>query len=214
MPNPAEIVRNLAERTAFAAEPRGTGRYHYLRKSGWAGHTDRTVSGQVLSASTEFFDREEWIAADGSGRLLVTQGETAVRPSGYFPPGGLMGDFVTGRDLPSVRAELRRRISPAGVVKAFSTVWLTQVVTPELQRLLLLWLAEQPGLVLADVELPGVVVSVPDSVWAGTRQLVFDSETGMLVQTRDVDGATVSGCTRWLDSGYTDSTELRPLEVS
>ncbi|MBN9741594.1 hypothetical protein DMP23_10820 [Amycolatopsis sp. A1MSW2902] len=214
MPSPAEIVRLLAERTVFAAAPRGTGRYHYLRKSGWAGHSDRTASGRVLSASTRFFEREDWIAADGSGRLLVTQDGTPVRPSGYFPPGGLMGDFLRGRDLPSVSAELRRRISPAGVVKAFNTVWLTQVVTPELQRLLLLWLADQPGLVLEDAEVPGVVVSAPDSARAGTRQLVFDSETGMLLQTRDVDGATVSGCTRWLESGYTESTELRPAEVS
>ncbi|WP_116205439.1 hypothetical protein [Amycolatopsis circi] len=216
MPSPAEVVRALADRTALAPVPRGTGRYHYLRKSGWHQHTDRTTAGRILSASTEFFDREDWIAADGSGRLLVTQGDTVVRPSGDFPPGGLMGDFLAGRDLASVSAALRRLMSPSGAVKAFSTVWLTQVVPPELQRWLLLWLAERPGLVVEDADLPGVVVSVPDSVLASTRQLVFDPETGMLLQTRDVeeDGATVGGCTRWLDSGYTDSTESRPVAAS
>ncbi|ATY13297.1 hypothetical protein CU254_24800 [Amycolatopsis sp. AA4] len=216
MPSPAEIVRALAERTAFAAPPRGTGRYRYLRTSGWARHTARTTDGRVLSASTRFFAREDWIAADGSGRLLVTQGEAVVRPSGYFPPGGLLGDFVDASDLASATAALRRRVSPSRAGKAFSSVWLTQVVPPDLQRLLLRWLAEHPGLVVEDADLPGVVVSVPDAAWLRRRLLVFDSRTGMLLETRDVEegGATVSGCTRWLEAGYTDSTESRPAEAS
>ncbi|MFE3174800.1 hypothetical protein ACFXPA_36990 [Amycolatopsis sp. NPDC059090] len=216
MPSPAEVVRALADRTAFAAAPRGTGRYHYRRTSGWHQHTDRTTAGQILSASTEFFDREDWIAADGSGRSLITQGSAVVRPSGYFPPGGLMGDFLVATDLSSVTAAMSRRMSPAGAAKAFSTVWLVQVVPPQLQRSLLLWLAERPGLVVEDADLPGVVVSVPDSAFAPTRQLVFDPETGMLLQTRDVedDGATIGGCSRWLDTGYAESTESRPVEAS
>lgn len=216
MPSPAEVVRALADRTASAPVPRGTGRYHYRRTSGWHQHTDRTTTGRILSASTEFFDREDWVAPDGSGRLLITQGSAVVRPSGYFPPGGLMGDFLVATDLSSVTAALSSRMSPAGAAKAFTTVWLVQVVPPRLQRLLLLWLAERPGLVVEDVDLPGVVVSVPDSAFASTRQLVFDPETGMLLQIRNVedDGATIGGCTRWLDSGYAESTESRPAEAS
>ncbi|MGW7538532.1 hypothetical protein [Amycolatopsis sp. NPDC054798] len=216
MPSPAEIVRALADRTAGAPAPRGTGRYHYHRTSGWYRHSDRTPGGRILSASTECFDREDWIAADGSGRLLVTRGGVVVRPSGCFPPGGLMGDFLVARDLPSVRAELRRRTGPAGVVKAFNTVWLTQVVPPELQRMLLLWLAEQPGLAAEEADPPGVVVSVPDPARPSTRQLVFDEDTGMLLRSRSVeeDGLTISGCTRWLGSGYTETTESRPPDAS
>ncbi|WP_406634819.1 hypothetical protein [Amycolatopsis sp. WGS_07] len=216
MPSPAEIVRALAERTAFAAPPRGTGRYHYLRTSGWNQHTDRTTEGRVLSASTEFFDREDWIASDGSGRLLVRRGDTVVRPSGDFPPGGLMGGFLAATDLPSVAAELRRRTGPAGAVKAFCTFWRTQVVRPELQRSLLLCLAGQPGLAVEDADPPGIAVNQPDPRRRVVRRLVFAPETGMLVMTQDIEdgGATVGGCTRWLDSGYTDSTESRPQAAS
>ncbi|WP_072477590.1 hypothetical protein [Amycolatopsis australiensis] len=174
--------------------------------------------------STDFLDRRQWIAPDGSGRLLVIQGETAVRPSGYYPPGGLPADFLTAADLPTIAGRLQgksRRESTASVMKSFTTVWQTQVVSPELQRLLLLCLAQQPDLTVESaiedrLGRSGVAISHIDTDRHVRHRLLLHEENGMLLTSQNIDAdssaeadaaPTIINCTMWLDAYYTTTTE-------
>jgi len=204
---PTEVLLVLADRTASAPEPPGSGRYHYLRTSGW----HRQAGSPGPDARTEPFDREDWCAADGSGRLLVTRDGQAVPPSGDFPPGGLVGDFLASAEPSEAIAHLRRYQGARGVVGWFLHVWRTQVVPPALQRTLLRHLAAQPELTIESAGAE-VVVRCPHPQRPVVRHLVFDGGTGMLREERNLtaDGTTVTGCTRWHESGYVDTTDSRP----
>ncbi|WP_143138867.1 hypothetical protein [Lentzea waywayandensis] len=163
-----------------------------------------------MTSVVEHLERKQWIAPDGSGRLLVTQGEEVmVPPSGDYAAGQLSDLFITATDEASLAVQLGRltsKTTTAAVMKAFRQVWHLQVVTPPLQRLLLLHLAKCVDLTVEDESREfagrsGVVVS-----HAG-HLLAFSPDTGELI------GAEGSGPSRteWLRSGYRETTaeELR-----
>ena len=227
MSNSADLLRALADRVSCAPVPRGTGRYHYVHTSGWYRHTIRTAdrSGvQVRSVSTDFLDRHQWIAPDGSGRLLVIQGETAVRPSGHYPPGRLPADFLAATDLPTITDRLQRKSrseSTASAMKSFTTVWQTQVVPPRLQQLLLLYLAQQHDLTMEGpiedrLGRSGLAISHVDPDRHVQHRLLLHEENGMLLTSQNVDAdssaeadaaPTIINCTMWLDAYYATTTE-------
>ena len=78
----AELLRALAERTADAPEPPGSGRYHYVRTSGLYLHSKTFLSRSGESTTTgsvEPSERKQWIAPDGSGRIFVAEQTGAVK---------------------------------------------------------------------------------------------------------------------------------------
>ena len=177
--------------------------------------------------STEFYDRQQWIAPDGSGRLLVTQGKRVIPPSGHYSAGQLFGDFLNANDLPTITAQLRQRSSrgsTAGAMRSFATVWQGQVVPPALQRLLLLFLAQEHDLVVDGpivdrLGRSGIALSHVEPVQHIRRRLVFDERTGMLLASQNIteDGTsegvaipTITNCTMWLDTGYSTNTGTAP----
>jgi hypothetical protein len=224
----SELLRNLADRTAHAPAPRGAGRYHYIHTSGWYLRIDSEVrralgTHSVLGAGIEHMERQQWIAPDGSGRLLVTKDGQSVRPTGDYPPGGLWADFVITTD-PAVLADEFRRSNPQGsvtkAISAFIEIWKNQVVPPALQRLLLRDLADHPGLsaegaTLDHIGRPGVAVSHIDHERCARNRLVFDQKTGVLIgaDVTALDGSSVPTPTPaiisdivWLAAGYSATT--------
>jgi hypothetical protein len=75
------------------------------------------VGGGQAQGNIEQAERRQWIAADGSGRLLVTQNCRSVQPTADYPPGRLMAAFVTTTDPGALAVELRRR-NPDGATSA------------------------------------------------------------------------------------------------
>jgi hypothetical protein len=216
----AELLRELAERTAHAPQPPGSGSYHYVWTSGvyLLSKTFLSRSGEsTTTGSVEPSEREQWIAPDGSGRLEVTRGGELVRPTGDFGPGELAAIFIDAADDASLTAELARlstRTSARAIIKRFEQVWSSQVVPPALQRLLLRNLAECPD--LAPVENG---VTYLDANRKRRHLLTFDPETGALVSTETtaLEGAdvpvsvpAVTSRTTWLLSGYCDATGVKP----
>ncbi|WP_439660373.1 hypothetical protein ACSHWB_02000 [Lentzea sp. HUAS TT2] len=219
--NAAELLRDLAEKAARAPEPGGTGPYHYVRTSSLSLNTRRFLSRtgeSTITAAVEPSDREQWIADDGSGRLLVTRdGEVLVPPSNDYGPGQLPAHFIT--DEASLVAELGRfGEKTAGVLKAFRQFWNLQVVTPALQRLLLLHLAKCAGLSAETLEFAGrqtAAVTHLDGERHRRATLAFCPDTGRLIGAEEValEGArvlvpvpAVVSRTEWLHSEYRETT--------
>ncbi|MBM7772659.1 hypothetical protein JOD54_002863 [Actinokineospora baliensis] len=206
----SDLLRHLAEVAARQPEPPGAGLYHYVHTAGAYLRTVRRVGGEI-TGSVERMQRRQWIAPDGSGRLLVTLDGEAIQPSGDYAPGRLAAVFITTADPTAVEAELRER-NPSGdtavAVKVFADIWKNQVVPPALQSVLLRHLAEYPDLESAD-----------SAVWhtgKERRTLVFDHATGAVVgeDVTALEGAKVPiptpasiSATEWLHSGYTATTE-------
>lgn len=225
----AELLHDLAAKTVHAPDPPGAGRYHYVHTSGSylriVHRVGRKGEDRAITGDFEHMERQQWIAADGSGRLLVTQDGESIQPTGEYPPGRLTAAFVTVTD--GVTAELRGRNpkgSTAGAMRMFSEIWNNQVVPPALQRLLLLDLAGYPELSVENVESDGargstVAVGLLDRERHTGFRLVFDDRTGALTgaEVTALDGAAVPvptpatvSSTHWLLSGYATSITAPP----
>ncbi|MFJ5985852.1 hypothetical protein [Lentzea sp. NPDC092896] len=124
------LLRDLAGKTAHAPEPPGFGRYHHVHTVGAYRRTNRFLSRtgeSTVTSVVEHLERKQWIAPDGSGRLLVTQGEEVmVPPSGDYAAGQLPDLFITATDEASFAGQfgrLTQKTTTAGVMKAFRQVW-------------------------------------------------------------------------------------------
>ncbi|MFD4637788.1 hypothetical protein ACFWN2_10770 [Lentzea sp. NPDC058436] len=228
-----ELLRELAMATVDAPEPPGAGRYHYVHTRGSNLRTNRilTRTGEsTVAGSVEQFERRQWIASDGSGRLVVTRGEEmSAPPSGVHAPGQLAGVFITAGDensLVTELAELTSKSDDGAIVRAFRQVWNLQVVTPGLQRLLLLRLAECADLNVEEAtrkftDRSGVAVSHVDDARHRRQVLVFCQETGELIGEEGIalEGAAVPvavpavvSSTEWLLTGYCETTAEPPRQ--
>lgn len=231
----SDLLRTLAERTVHEPEPRGIGRYHYVHTSSSYLHTVRKVGrkgdSRGVRGSIEHLERRQWIASDGSGRLLVTQDGESVQPTGHYPPGRLTTGFITTTDPVALAAELRKR-NPKGsssvAMNTFTTIWNNQVVPSMLQRLLLLDLAGYPDLSVQNTtqnatgglaDGPRVAVEHIDQERHTRHLLVFNQKTGALIGAEVIalDGANVPiptpaiiTSTEWLHSGYSTTTIAPP----
>jgi hypothetical protein len=206
-----DVLRALAERATHLPEPLGTGDYHYVHTRGRYRHSASHVDGRRIGSSVGERERRQWIAPDGSGRLLVTRHGEQILPTGDYPPGGLSAGFLTTADPAALAAAIRERNpggTTAGAFTAFVRTWNGQVVTTALHRALLLDLAEHQGLaedgtVTDHAGRAGVAVSHVED--GRLTRLVFDERTGALL------GADRGGSvTAWLRSGYTETTADTP----
>lgn len=212
----ADLLRALARKTTNAPEPEGTGRYHYVHTRGAhlrINHYLKRSGESTMTGSVEPYERREWMAADGSGRIEVTREGELVQPTGDYGPGGLPGQLiVTATDETTLAAQLARfssKTTTSAVLKAFRQVWNLQVVPPALQRLLLLHLAKCP-----DLSADGVAVTHLDEAGHRRTLLEFCPDTGMLVRVEEValEGArlpipvpAVVSLTEWLETGYRET---------
>ncbi|MEV6236398.1 hypothetical protein [Lentzea sp. NPDC051838] len=214
----AELLRDLAEKTANAPAPEGTGPYHYVHTKGVylrISHYLQRSGGSTVTGEVEPYERHDWIAPDGSGRILMTEEGQPVEPSGDFGPGELAAELlVTATDETSLKIELARfseKTTTHTIMNTIQQIWKLQVVTPQLQRLLLLHLAN-----CEDLASENTTVTHLDEERHRTRSLEFCPDTGMLRKTEEValEGArlpipvpAVVSRTEWLHSGYRETTE-------
>ncbi|GGU59975.1 hypothetical protein [Lentzea flava] len=203
----AELLRELAERTRSAPEPLGTGAYHYVHTRGSHRRTKRFLSrsgDSVVTSSIEPFERRQWIAADGSGRIEVMKDGELVQPSGDYGPGELVLPFVDNVPGPG---------NTPSVIKAFREIWSTQVVPPSRQRLLLQSLAECADL-STDTAPRGfagqVAVTHVDRARQVRNLLVFDQDTGELIGAESIELEQVISHVEWLITGYCETTAEPP----
>jgi len=185
------------------------------------------IGSGATEGRVEHAERQQWIASDGSGRLLVTQGEKSVQPTGDYPPGQLVAAFLSASDPDALAAALRKRNpggSPSVAMKVFTGIWNNQVVPAALQRLLLFDLASYPDLYVESSfqvfgESSGTAVGHIDPEQRIRQLLVFDQRTGALLgaETTALDGAEVPvptpaviSRTEWLLSGYSKATSTPP----
>jgi hypothetical protein len=228
-----DALHTLADHAAGQPDPPGSGPYHYVHTSGWYLHTDTATDMTVLASGIAVVDRRQWIRADGAGRLVISEGGQPSRLSGDYQPGGLHADFLPSTDDAALRAILLG--SDAGTRDAaawFETIrniWANQVVTPQLQSVLLDILAGRPGTTMDGTTTDragraGIAVSATSASTApGTPQmryvLVLDPQTGMLLDYERValtagglpiQAPATIGYTVWLAAGYTADTVATP----
>ncbi len=225
--DPAALLRELADRSAAQPPVAGTGRFDYVRTQGWYLNT-RTSQGGT-TGRIDPTGREQWIAADGAGRIEETRSGMRTSTSQIYRAGGLYRPAPLPTEpvaLQRVLAEGHPDFGTAGWFIALNDVWGPQVVEPRLQAALLRVLATKPdmtvrGTVTDRVGRPGVAVGTR-SDHAGVPidyTLILDPTTGALLDFEQVAlgagefpiqaPATIS-YTVWLTSGRVDSTDARP----
>jgi hypothetical protein len=194
---------------------------------GWYLHAEADLTNHVRHSGVAAVDRQQWIAADGSGRLTVVSEGKKVMPTGTFPAGGLVPGRLTAHDT-STQISKSKRVpdTAAGWATAIGDIWSEQVVPPALQATLLTTLAHQPGVRLLGTTTDrigrrGIAISATRSS-GGVRErdiLVLDRRTGRLLDRETVAltagslpvkaPATIS-YTVWLGAGYTPTTTTTP----
>lgn len=228
----SDMLTELADKARRQPPPPGTGRYHYVHTRVWLLHTDRTTDMRIIDTGVQEGQREQWIAADGSGRIEHTIGGERTRWSGTYGPGQGAAPRLEGSNEDSLRSQLLRQGRGHTTGDWFDTVgqlWSQQVVTPQLQSALLRVLADQPGIAMAGMTTDragreGVAVSteieqthpiVPEMRYV----LVFDQDTGMLLDYEQIalraghfpiQAPATIGYYLWIGSGYTPDTTTRP----
>lgn len=234
----AEVLTDLAARARIQPPPPGAGKYEYIRTRGWYLATAMDQNMRLLDSGIEERGREQWVAPDGSGRLLMTcdgkplicgekqdekQQDLTLKP----------GDFsARPAEAESPVESLRSRLMAAhpnttayGWLDIVSETWRTYVVSPARQGALLDILATQSDLAMAGTTTDragrsGIAVSAVDKRAPHDRMiLVFDPETGRLLDSEEIASesgdrpvrvpATV-GYMLILQTGYTADTQQRP----
>jgi hypothetical protein len=214
----ADLLRDLAERAKNAPEPEATGKYHYLHTRGAHLRTIHYLqrSGEsTVTGSVEPYERRSWTAPDGSGRIEMTKEGELVQPSGDYGPGQLAPTpFITATDEATLAVELGKfssKTTTSAVMDALRQVWNLQVVTPALQRLLLLHLAK-----CADLSVEGTSVTHVDHARHRRHLLAFCPEAGRLISAEELalEGAQVPvpvpavvSRTEWLVSEYRETPD-------
>lgn len=226
-----DALTQLADRARRTPVPLGAGAVHYIQTRNWYLGTAMTTDMRILNTRVAETLRDEWIAADGSGRILDVRDGQPARWSG--PHGSEPGhSFIVGRTVEELRAQLSQGYggrSTAGWFKATREIWNQQVVTPELQSALLTILAAQPDVTVEGTTTDragrsGIAVSTTTKNSGELTPemrftLILNPDTGMLeayeqialqAGTLPIHVPATTGYTLWLRQGYTPDTTHRP----
>jgi hypothetical protein len=221
--DPAALLTGLADRAAAQPDRAGQGRYDYVRTRSWTMRMPDALAGQRLRDVVPI-DREQWAAADQSGRTEEIRPGAAAPTSVVYPPGNIQ----RLAPLPTDPAGIDRVVSEKTTelwFGALSQRWRNQVVPPQEEAAYLRALATQ-----GDMTVAGAVIDRAGRAGVGvtTRRpgdgsiqvtLIFDPATGALLDQEyvllrvagrpDITPTTFYS-TVWLGSGRVDSTEQRP----
>lgn len=223
-------LADLANRAATQPPQPGSGRFQYVHTTSYTLATARTTNGRLLRSGEERVDRETWIAADGSGRILQSRpSNPAAKIDEIVPTGGFQSrpvEVASAKQLINVLTAGADGRSGGQWLEVVRQIWLTQVVPPELQNALLTILSTQPDVGLKGPTTDragraGVAVSADNRTVAPAEQLVlvFDIKSGALLDAEQVvlensDLAAVAPATvnytQWINSGYTPAVTSRP----
>jgi hypothetical protein len=228
--DPGAVLAGIAARTAGLPDDTGTGRYAHVETRSWDLFT--RIDGQRVTSAVVPQHRDQWLAADGSGRLVVT----ATLPDGrrehadtLAAAGGLALMWPL-RSLSSEVATLTRQLQaghpvsngPAERFAAIRDAYLQMPLPPRVRAAVLHYLAATPGLTVTGPVTDrggrnGIGFSV-ESAYSGlpTRYtLIIDPRDGRLLDDEqmlttsagklNVTVPAVIGYTVLLSAAYTDT---------
>lgn len=229
VPTGQQLLRQLAV-VAERQPPKPAGRYDFVKTRGWYYDVAVGLNGAVTGQLDPTF-REQWIAADGSGRVEETRsGRRSLHNN--LPAGGLRGPQAWPTDPTALRAKLALSHPSSGTSEWFTAmgdVWDVQSVSPRLQAGLLHILADQPTLTNAGtltdrIGRTGVAVSTESrNSGLNTRYtLIFDAKTGMLLDFEQVlleagklplKVPATSSYTVWITTGHVNTIGKAPTNT-
>lgn len=224
------MLENLADIAGRQARLSVTGPYHYIRTGNWVLATSMTTRGNILDAQIVANDREQWLAADGSGRVEVTRSGDRASISGVYA--SLVPTvFLPDEASDQVAAKLYRQhpeYTAGQWLRFVSETWRNQAVQPNIQEALLRVLSEQDDISASGsrVDRAGrvgiefhAVIDIPAE--PRTRHLlVLDSNTGTLLSSERVALEQAGDILIevpapieyivWLERGLVANTDTRP----
>jgi hypothetical protein len=199
----AQVLLKAAASAERQPDTTGTGRYQYVETSGWGLVAE--VSNRGTSVAVVPTLRQQWIAADGSGRLIQRpQAPQFPNPAdrkkwagGYllgsdhaFGPGGL-GPIWQPGSLSTEPSVLRRQLEKgysggSAPLSSVSELYDEQPVSPAVRAAILRMLAAVPGLRYDGtgtdrVGRSGIGISLETSRFRYV--LIFDPVTGQLLDS-------------------------------
>lgn len=188
-----QLLLSLADLAARRPEP-PAGQYDYIQTRGW--YLDSTDSSGQAVSTLDATERDQWTAADGSGRIEEIRGGRRTETSQRYGPGGLAGPQLLPTDPEAVRDKLGKSHPNYGAFEwltAVNDVWTVQVVGPALQSGLLRLLAATPDLtvrgdVIDRIGRPGVAIITrsSNSGLPTDYSMIFDRSTGALLDFEQV----------------------------
>lgn len=191
--NARRLLLSLADLAAGRPDP-PAGQYDYIQTRGW--YLDSTVSSGAVLSTLDATERDQWTAADGSGRIEEIRGGRRTDTSQRYGPGGLAGPQLLPTDPAALRDKLGQSHPNHGAFEwltAVSDVWTVQVVGPALQSGLLRLLAATPDLTVQGdvtdrVGRPGVAVTTRSSNSGLPTDyiMIFNRNTGALLDFEQV----------------------------
>ncbi|EOM77389.1 hypothetical protein [Rhodococcus rhodnii] len=222
----SDVLEHAAARAGKQPDTRGEGGYDYIHTSAWRMSTEQTIDGVVLSWAMEEVDREEWHAADGSGRIAETRDGLPSSANGPYGPGELdtagFDDALPTDRLERQLHEMGRGHDAAWWFDTTADIWRDQVVSPSLHSAILRILAQQNGTAALGttkdrIGRTGIAVGADSSDGTTRHILVLDPSTGDLLAAETIalaDGVAPApvtppvtvGYTVWIDSARVDDT--------
>lgn len=221
-----QLLLSLADLAAGRPEP-PAGEYDYIQTRGW--YLDSTDSSGGVVSTLDATERDQWTAADGSGRIEEIRGGRRTETSQRYGPGGLAGPQLLPTDPEALRDELGKSHPNYGAFEwltAVNDVWTVQVVGPALQSGLLRLLATTPDLtvrgdVVDRIGRAGVAITTrsSNSGLPTDYSMIFDRSTGALLDYEQVvlsAGAlhihvpATTSYTVWVRASRVPDTSTRP----
>ena len=220
------VLHQLAERAAAQPSSGEAGRFGYVRTRGW--YFDVVVTGAGTTARVNPTEREQWLAADGEGRIEETRSGERTSTSGRYGAHALSGLPSLLTNSAALAAAIRPiDDQPAAWMDAVASELLRGPVPPAVQSALLQVLAQQQGLAVAGkvTDRAGRVGVALSAIWRdGERTtehiLILNPATGAPLAQERVQLAgdlrmfvalpATESYTLWLDTGWVDSVDERP----
>lgn len=224
--DPVTVLEQLAERAATQPSRDEAGRFAFVRTRGW--YFDVVVTDAGATARVNPTEREQWMAADGEGRIEETRSGERTRTSGRYGSGELSGVRPLPTDPTALAAVIRPLDDqPAAWMDAVASELLRGPVPPAVHSALLQVLAQQQGLTVAGKVTDragrvGVALSAVgrDGEQTAKNILILDPATGAPLAQERVQLAgelqmfvqlpATESYTLWLDTGWVDSVDERP----
>lgn len=223
----SDLFGSLAASAASQPPDRGEGRFEYFNTREWGFYTLQTQDGEVFDHGIAESTREDWRAADGSGRTVTTE-DGRIDAVEVPPQPAAPGIVVAQTDSVDETRRLLRggkaQWTSTQWFEAYIASWAAKILSPMEQAAYLQELGELPN-----VEVAGEVTDRAgrSGVAASTSSadirtvLIFDPGTGALLDFERIALSTSAvevpvpipstvGYTVFLDRGYTPAEGERP----
>ncbi len=200
--NARQVLLRAAMRAKLQRNTLGQGKYQYVETRSWS--LDSAISGQAIDSKVISLITQQWISANGSGRLrqslLEPNGSSSQISNNTYGPGGLSLIWKPGTlsSRPEIlRSQLKvghpARLGPAEVMTAAEDLYSEQPLSPAVRAAILQVIGALPGLrydgtVTDRAGRHGIAVSL-DAAFSGlpTRYvMIFSPASGQLLDAEQI----------------------------